>query len=565
MRRPTIEAIRTIRPATPAATKCRAQAWARKTLPRVFTPSVRSHCSGVISRNGAGASVPAAPTRMSRRPCRATTSATSVVGALDLGEIGRMRDAAAPSRSTASSSSPPGRSTHATRAPGSDERLGAREADPALGARHERDLAVEAPRPRDGVRSRQRDRSASTSTGMSNGSAARRSTFAPRAAPRRRGRGQSEKPLITRRVLGEAVDRVDVAVDLQPAGDAVEVAELALDRAEHVQRRQLPRPRSPPRPSRSRPTLPSGLAPALAVRRAVPGDVGDVAHAHEPPVGQPDARRDHLRGRDLEPTLRQPLCNAFAHEDANANDPLAWRVAPAALETSAFAFASDLADEGVDAVLDNIQERGGLGGITPAFSYHAARDVFPHNPRRRCSCPTAAQLYFPPDRALYEGLRIQPRVDPLARERDVLAETCRAAAERGHARRRVDDLPARRPARRVSGLRHRATPSATATRPTSALRTPTSRAYARALVADVAPLRRRVDLAESLHYHGLEHGYHHERYFIELGTKAPLPARALLLRALPRARRAPPVSTAHACRRPCATSSSARSQPATRR
>ena len=49
------------------------------------------------------------------------------------------------------------------------------------------------------------------------------------------------------------------------------------------------------------------------------------------------------------------------------------------LETSAFCFASDLADEGVDTMLANIQERAGLGGITPAFSYHAARDVFPQD------------------------------------------------------------------------------------------------------------------------------------------------------------------------------------------
>ena len=64
------------------------------------------------------------------------------------------------------------------------------------------------------------------------------------------------------------------------------------------------------------------------------------------------------------------------------------------------------------------------------------------------------------------------------------------------------------------------TRSATATRPTSAPRIRTSRAYARALVADVCRYDVRSILAESLHYHGLEHGYHHERYFIELGARA---------------------------------------------
>jgi len=40
-------------------------------------------------------------------------------------------------------------------------------------------------------------------------------------------------------------------------------------------------------------------------------------------------------------------------------------------------------------------------------------------------------LLYAPDRALYEGLTIEPRVDAAALEHDVLAETCRAAAARG--------------------------------------------------------------------------------------------------------------------------------------
>ena len=48
---------------------------------------------------------------------------------------------------------------------------------------------------------------------------------------------------------------------------------------------------------------------------------------------------------------------------------------PHRIGTSAFAFASDLADEGVEAVLGNLQDRGGLEGITTAFVYHAARDA----------------------------------------------------------------------------------------------------------------------------------------------------------------------------------------------
>jgi hydrogenase/urease accessory protein HupE len=48
---------------------------------------------------------------------------------------------------------------------------------------------------------------------------------------------------------------------------------------------------------------------------------------------------------------------------------------------------------------------------------------------------------------------------------------------------------------------------------------PDVRAYARALAADVARLGIATICAESLHYHGLEHGYAHERYFVPLSAR----------------------------------------------
>jgi hypothetical protein len=47
---------------------------------------------------------------------------------------------------------------------------------------------------------------------------------------------------------------------------------------------------------------------------------------------------------------------------------------------------------------------------------------------------------------------------------------------------------------------------------------PDVRAYVRALSADIARYGVRTIVAESLHYHPLEHGFHHERYFLELGA-----------------------------------------------
>ena len=100
----------------------------------------------------------------------------------------------------------------------------------------------------------------------------------------------------------------------------------------------------------------------------------------------------------------------------------------------------------------------------------------------------------------------------------MLADTCRAAASRGldvnawtvflHADRpgEAPDCSPKRlrrplPGRPVPGQPRRASLRARARR-------------------DIARYEVSTILAESLHYHGLEHGHHHERYFIELGPRA---------------------------------------------
>jgi hypothetical protein len=188
-------------------------------------------------------------------------------------------------------------------------------------------------------------------------------------------------------------------------------------------------------------------------------------------------------------------------------------------ETSAFAFASDLAGEGADAVLDNVEQRGGLGGLTVAFSYHAARDLFPHNPVQKVQVLDRGELFYAPDEQLYAGLRIQPRVSSLVAEGDVLGEACRNAAARGldvHAWTIFFHLD------RLHELPDCVTRNAFGDPYPSDLcpSNPDCRAYALALVADVARYDVASIMAESLHFHVLEHGYHHERYFIELGARA---------------------------------------------
>jgi hypothetical protein len=189
------------------------------------------------------------------------------------------------------------------------------------------------------------------------------------------------------------------------------------------------------------------------------------------------------------------------------------------MDTSAFVFASDLADEGVETVLDNVEHRAGLGGLLPAFVYHAARDVFPHNPARRVVLADSGTFFFRADPRLYDGGLVQPVLSALARERDVLDETCRQAAARGLAVHawtvflhpdRPDEYPSCAPQNAFGDLYEGEFCPAN----------PDVRAYVRQLVADVSRYELATILAESLHYHGLEHGYHHERYFVSLDPVA---------------------------------------------
>ena len=127
---------------------------------------MRSQSSGVSSRNGAGASVPAALDEDVEPAVALDDLGDERLRALDLGEVRRVsrRGVAEPRdrRLELAVRQVDARDPRARR----DERLGAREADPALRARDERDLPVEPPRLGPAHASAT---TASTSTGMSNG------------------------------------------------------------------------------------------------------------------------------------------------------------------------------------------------------------------------------------------------------------------------------------------------------------------------------------------------------------------------------------------------------------
>ncbi len=185
------------------------------------------------------------------------------------------------------------------------------------------------------------------------------------------------------------------------------------------------------------------------------------------------------------------------------------------MDSSIFCFATDLADEGIETVLDNVEQRGGLGGVTVAAAYHEGRDVFPHNPVRRVRFLDGGAVFFPPGPAL-RAQRLQP---PVSEAADVLLEAIASADRRGLAVRawtvflHNGALAAAHPEcapENAFGDRY-----VTELCPAN----PEARGYARALAADIAALGVAGISSEALHYLGLEHGYAHERYFVPLSAR----------------------------------------------
>lgn len=188
------------------------------------------------------------------------------------------------------------------------------------------------------------------------------------------------------------------------------------------------------------------------------------------------------------------------------------------MQTSLFAFATDLDDEGADVVLDNLGERAGVDAISLAVAYHAARDVFPHSPTRKVRFLEPGAVFFSPEPGLYG--RLKPLESRLVRGGDPLGELCEKAAARGmmvnawtvflHSDRLGFEHPDCAP-RNAFG-----DPYLTDLCPAN----PDAREYARALTADVSRYPVTAIRAEALQFSGLEHGYHHERFFDELGALA---------------------------------------------
>ncbi|MGA5701998.1 hypothetical protein [Peterkaempfera bronchialis] len=190
------------------------------------------------------------------------------------------------------------------------------------------------------------------------------------------------------------------------------------------------------------------------------------------------------------------------------------------MQSSVLAFATDLLDEGPDRFFGTLADRAGVDGVTLASVYHAARDVFPHNPRRVVRYLEPGAAYFRPDPAAWRDHRLTPAPSTAIGDRDPFAEAAEEARRRGlrlhawtvflHNDRLGFQHPDCAPAN-AFGDRH-----LTELCPAH----PEVRAYVRTLVGELGRYGVDAVRAESLHFHGLRHGYHHERYFEQLGPVA---------------------------------------------
>jgi hypothetical protein len=107
-------------------------------------------------------------------------------------------------------------------------------------------------------------------------------------------------------------------------------------------------------------------------------------------------------------------------------------------EVAASLYAWDLADEGVEPVLETLKQTAQVNSVyLVALMHHERRPLtdyyFPHNPKRRTYFPEDSRTYWRPHGRFYEGSKIKPLATerPEFRDKDWVAELSTAARKMG--------------------------------------------------------------------------------------------------------------------------------------
>ena len=191
------------------------------------------------------------------------------------------------------------------------------------------------------------------------------------------------------------------------------------------------------------------------------------------------------------------------------------------IDSSLFTFAYDIVDEGAASVIDNITARAGANNVLMAVTYHAGRDVFPHGRAARVRYLEPGTTFFRPNPAFYADSPIKARVSQLAATVDPLADLVSTAGHRGvHVHAWTVFLHHDRIGEYIEYAPRNAFGDPVQTDLCAS--NPAVRAFARALARDVASRGVRSVVAEAVQFFPLDHGNHHERYFLPLGPRTKL-------------------------------------------
>ncbi|HEX5498528.1 MAG TPA: hypothetical protein VFX03_04840, partial [Thermomicrobiales bacterium] len=178
----------------------------------------------------------------------------------------------------------------------------------------------------------------------------------------------------------------------------------------------------------------------------------------------------------------------------------------------------DILDAGIDATVHRAGHEWRLSALSLTASYHSAKFLLPRRSREKVFLSGGAAVYFRPDPALYADTPLKPVVTPRADLLDVLDRTSEACRRQGLGLRAW--TVALHNSRLGEAQPEAAEVNAFGDRYPWALcpANPDVRRYAAGLVRDVATNHDVdwIDL-ESIGYHGLYHGHHHELIGIEFG------------------------------------------------
>jgi|694.fasta_scaffold28977_5 hypothetical protein len=186
------------------------------------------------------------------------------------------------------------------------------------------------------------------------------------------------------------------------------------------------------------------------------------------------------------------------------------------MRTTLFCSAVDVIDGGAAAVLSDARDRAGVDGLSIATSYHAARDLHPHARGSRVR-HLEPGLWLPVDARLWASSPIAPQIACDAETSRAFTALVQAAQREGG---EVDGWTVFLHTDRqgeAAGIGAERNVFGDVYREQLCPAQPETRAYAQTLARAVVQAGMPTVLAESLHYHGLEHGLHHERFLFEPG------------------------------------------------